>query len=230
MIGTLIDRVNYWRRRLWGHFTLDDPRPIAAEARYTYFLPQPETLAALAPGDLVKLVFRGAPASRQWDAERMWVQVTEIGPDGLVGRLDNDPSDMPQLKAGQTVRFQLWHVVDVDFADAQRAPVVLEPRQYWERCLVDDCVLYEGVPVGYLYREAPEDWEDDGKFPDSGWRIRGDFRGVAPEALEARTSSYVALGAVLNRDDSWLDLIDQPIGSAFDRDFERDVYVEEGAA
>lgn len=101
---SLIDKVRGWQRRFWGRFELDDPRPVAAEARYTYFLPQPERLAAIAPDDLVKLVFRGTPPSRQWDAERMWVLVTEVGPDGLVGTLDNDPSDMPQLKAGQIVR------------------------------------------------------------------------------------------------------------------------------
>jgi hypothetical protein len=39
-----------------------------------------------------------------------------------------------------------------------------------------------------------------------------------------RGAAYVALGAVLNRDDSWLELIDAPIGSAFMRDFETGAY------
>ena len=34
-----------------------------------------------------------------------------------------------------------------------------------KRCFVTNNILYEGRPVGYLYREEP-DYEDD-----SGWRI-----------------------------------------------------------
>ena len=37
---------------------LDDPLPIAAESPYTYFLPHPDELAALKPGDGVKAIFR----------------------------------------------------------------------------------------------------------------------------------------------------------------------------
>lgn len=54
------------------------------------------------------------------------------------------------------------------------------------------------------------------RFPDSGWRIRGDMRA----GLGKRKAAYVALGAVLNRDDSWLHLIDEPIGARFEKDFE----------
>jgi len=38
---------------------------------------------------------------------------------------------------------------------------------------------------------------------------------------------YVALGAVLNQDDSWLHLIDEPVGARYMRDFRRDTYVAE---
>src|SRR5262245_36198562 len=60
-----LDRL--WRRR-FGTFEIDDPRPIAKEAPYTYFLPSDEQLAAIQPGDLVKIVIRSLPAARKWDA------------------------------------------------------------------------------------------------------------------------------------------------------------------
>jgi hypothetical protein len=84
--------------------------------------------------------------------------------------------------------------------------------------LVDDCVLYEGVPVEYLYREMPDMQQDGDKYADSGWRIRG-RQGAATDAeMDERKLSYVALGAVLNRDDSWIGWIDAPIGTALMRD------------
>lgn len=63
------------------------------------------------------------------------------------------------------------------------------------------------------------------KFPDSGWRVIGDLRNVSEEDIAERKLAYVAIGAVLNRDDSWLHLVDAPVGSAFERDFERGVFV-----
>lgn len=141
-VAVLLDKVHDWRRRFWGRFELDDPRPIAISAPYTYFLPTSETLAAIAEGDLAQLVFRGSPPSRDYGAERMWVKVTAVGADGLTGILQNSPADMPQLKHGSVVTFQPWHAISVIFDDPERAPDERPQRQYWERCLVDDCVLY----------------------------------------------------------------------------------------
>ncbi len=49
------------------------------------------------------------------------------------------------------------------------------------------------------------------------------------EDLEARKLEYVAIGAVLNRDDSWVSHIDAPIGTALMRDFETNSYIAEDA-
>ncbi len=43
--------------------------------------------------------------------------------------------------------------------------------------------------------------------------------------MEVRKFSYVALGAVLNRDDSWLAWIDEPVGTTLMRDFDTGRYV-----
>lgn len=72
--------------------------------------------------------------------------------------------------------------------------------------------------IEFLYREEPEPPREGDKFPDSGWRIESDPPELSNVESGSPPFSYVALGAVLNRDDSWLHLIDEPVGSAFERD------------
>ena len=201
------------------NYTLDDPRENARQFPYTYFLPSDEELAALQPGDLVKLVFRRTRPGEKWDAERMWVIVDEVATDCLTGRLDNVPSDMPGVEAGEVVRFCRYHVISIIWADDRKAPPPDPPvvREYWERCFVDSGVLSGELWVWYLYREAPDMALPDDEHPDSGWRIRGYHQDLTDEELDQRDAQYVAIGAVLNKDDSWLHLIDEPIGSSFIR-------------
>lgn len=207
-------------RRVAGRYTIDDPRPIAEAAPYTYFLPSENELLALGPDDLVKLVFRSHPPGRRWDAERMWVTISSADGDLLTGRLDNTPSDMPQLRAGRKVTFRRADVIDILWAEdrAAKPPPPAERRQYWERCMVDSCVLEGDTPVDYLYRETPDLGQPEDEHPDSGWRIRGTDEGIAEDERAGRGPEYIAIGKVLNQDDSWLHLVDAPIGSAFIRD------------
>jgi len=213
------------RRRLFGRYVLEDPRPKAKASPYTFFLPAPVEIDALRPGDLAKLVIVSVPRSLNWSGERMWVRVSEITPQGMKGTLENDPCDFPQLPRGSEVRFERHHIIDLLYEDPARAPDIEPPREYFERCLVDDCVLNGQVPVGGLWREEPQEGDGDAHYPDSGWRIRGALRHPTDEDIHAREMSYIALGAVLNRDDSWLHLIDAPVGSAFVRDFSTREYL-----
>jgi hypothetical protein len=210
----------YIWRRFFGRYELIDPRPRAKSAPYTFFLPSQDEIDDIKPGDLVKLIFQSVPASPKWEAEKMWVTVKEIHSAKLIGTLDNIPSDMPQLKYGDSVVFEPFHVLDIvhPHADAM-AEKRKSYREYWDRCLVEDCVIYEDMPVGLLYREEPVPQGPGSEFLDSGWRIRGDQRGRSNENLDSRKTSFVALGTVLNRDDSWLSLIDAPVGSRYLRDF-----------
>ena len=63
------------------------------------------------------------------------------------------------------------------------------------------------------------------RFPDSGWRIRADARGKSAEDFDSDEIAYVAIGAVLNKDDSWLQLIDEPMGARFEKDLETGLFV-----
>lgn len=210
-------RIARLRRRFFGRYEVEDPRPIAEGAPYTFYLPSENELLAIAPGDLVKLVIASVPPSPLHAAERMWVEVTRVGPDRCVGRLQNIPFDMPQLKLGRTIRFGRNDVIDIDW-NADRAvtpPSAPARRWYWERCLVDAAVIDDGARVGYLYREAPEMTAPEDAYPDSGWRIRAL---VDDDAYSDDAPLYIALGKVLNADDSWLHLIDEPAGCAFIRE------------
>lgn len=155
----------------------------------------------------------------------MWVIVEKRDGESFTGALDNDPSDMPQLLAGDPINFEAHHIIQILWNDPEKGDQFeREEKQVWDRCFVDDCVLYEGVPVEYLYREKPDLGGEEDKYPDSGWRIRGDARDVTDEEMEMRDASYIAIGKVLNEDDSWLHLIESPIGAAFMRNFETGEY------
>ena len=51
------------------------------------------------------------------------------------------------------------------------------------------------------------------------------MRNISEAQLRERKIAYVALGAVLNRDDSWVGLIDEPVGAAYEKDFDLGEFV-----
>lgn len=117
-------------------FTLIDPRPIAGDARYTFFLPSPAEIAAVEKGDLVKLMFEYNHEIEEWRVERMWVTVKTAGEVSLVGTLDNQPFEKTSsLKLGDLIRFQRHHILSVQWANPETSPPSNEYREYWERCL-----------------------------------------------------------------------------------------------
>ena len=201
-------------------YRLIDPRPIAAESPYTFFLPSPVERDAIAPGDQVKLMFEHIPPGTEWGVERMWVTVTDVAESGIHGVLDNQPYEpTASIALGDAIALAPHQVISIRWDDPAAAPVVSQPRGHWERCMVDQCVLDGVEPVEYLYRETPDLGGPGDEERDSGWRLRGRMGDATDVEIDAREAAYVALGAVLNRDDSWLALIDALIGSAFMRDF-----------
>lgn len=195
------------RNKSWH---LDNAQAIADEFPYTFYKPSGEVVSLLKPGNLAKLIFRfesddpDAPG-----AERMWVVITEVNENGFSGYLDNDPVYIKDLKYKDPVRFQECHIIDTDLDD----PVSPITEKYIKRCFVTNNILYDGQPVGYLYREEP-DYEDD-----SGWRFT---TGTETDEYmdDSNNSSYVSLGAVLREDDSFVDLLDREAGVAFVKDDE----------
>lgn len=210
--------VNCWRR-FFGRYEIVDPRPIAKESPYTFFLPSAVDLARLEPGHVAKLMFCGLP---EQNVERMWVRIESKEPEGWTGKLDNVPFDMPQLRLGDAIRFHPWQIIQTSADETGDQP---DHREYWDRCFVDPLILSGDGKVHYLERVEPEGMEEGRKYPDSGWRIYGREIELGEDGPDVEFEmEYLALGVVLNKDDSWLDLIDEPVGSEFRRDFQTGRY------
>lgn len=199
-------------------YDLRDPRPTQRESPYTFFLPSAEEVAEIAPGQQIKLIFVADPASEQNGAERMWVTVTRREGDDFTGELDNEPADIPTLKAGDIVQFKAHHIIGVLWETPEQKKQFEKDLDGWfARCYVDAEILEGTARVQFLYREPPEHSAED-NYPDTGWRLRADVAQLTDEQYENPRANYVAIGAALNRDDSFLSLLDAPQGSAFFRE------------
>lgn len=188
-------------------WSLEDAQAWALRFPYTYLRPSAQVVAGLKVGDHVKLTF--CPLDAHGDAlagraERMWVRIAAIEGDGqFKGRLANHPRVVEALLLGATVSFEARHV----FAVEGTAPDEFE-RKLATRCLVTHRVLREGARIGYVYRQESE------HSLDSGWRFSA---GDEAEDYVSDDANFavVSLGALLNRDDSFLTLLDADVGAEF---------------
>ena len=205
---------------------IDDPRPIAASAPYTFFLPFEVELASLKPGDGVKAIFRQTVGEPKYSAERMWVLIGAIEDGDVIGTLDNEPAGIDRIRLGDQVRIPLTHAISTTFQEDTPRPETPERREYWDRCFVDDCVLAGRSHADYIYREEPDMTRDGDQYPDSGWRIRGTQTAIDDDHASGRKPHYIAIGKVLNADDRWLHLIDSAVDTHWAWNEEYGAYAE----
>jgi hypothetical protein len=186
---------------------LEDVSDRAKDAKYTFYLPSNEALNMLAVGDVVKVIFQCDVANdKGWSAERMWVQINKVDSGHFEGYLDNDPYYIPDIKAGDRVEFEKKHIIQMSIDD----PVPSVVEQYAPRCYVTNSILRDNKKVSRLYREKPEEDEHDY----SGWTLLS--IDDSDEYLNDPDNwNYVSLGAVLNRDDSFIELLDSDVGSDY---------------
>jgi hypothetical protein len=193
-------------------FRILDPRPLAKKRPYTYGLPKEECLDAIGKGDAVRVMIYGPKYDCGLEA---WFEVLSATPDDIEGRM-TAPSDWPQPGSDVVLRFPKWAVTDVNFADPKYQPLAeLPSKKYSGWCLIDSAIRFPDCKVQHIFREEPkmlfEDEPDDES--DSGWRIS-----AASTPLSDAQVKFVSLHYALNCDDSWLNYIDEPVGSAFKRD------------
>jgi hypothetical protein len=207
------------------HYEIVDPRPNAAAAPFTFHLPDAAALSAAGEGDSVQAIFRGVPPDEEIGAERMWVDITSAAADWVEGPLANEPFTIPNLEQGALIHLPRSHIITVRFSDPSREPVATPKRRFGERCVVDKGILAGTCDAVFVYRETPCLTKDDDAYPDSGWRIRSKREPFSGNELESEQAFYVGLCFALNANDTWLHLIDEPIGVAFEKDPETGLFV-----
>lgn len=201
---------------LMPSWKLENADETAAAHKYTFFKSPRETIALVKPGEVVKLIFvfesEDPEAPR---AERMWVLVDSIDPNGkFVGRLNNQPSWISDLKLDDQVTFDASNIINTEHDDDDNLV-----ERYIKRCFVTNRILKDGARVGYLYREVPDNERD------SGWRFTANDE--SDEYMEdSSNSAFVSIGAVLSKDDSFIHLLDSPEGSSFAFDVRTQTFVE----
>lgn len=197
-------------------WTLDNAVLLQKEFPYTFYRPSDDLIAKLEPGKTtVKLIFRfDNNDPDQPKAERMWVILDSINEDGSYsGTLDNDPYYIKDLIAGDLIKFKKEHIIQYDTLDDLNFPDLEHERMqaFLQKAFVSNHILVENYPVGRLYREEPYGEEHN------GWTIMSDQE-TQEYVDDFRNLQYVAIGKVLNLDDSFLHILDAPVNSEFIKD------------
>jgi hypothetical protein len=102
-------------------YTLEDGEEYHAANPATFEIPPLERRMRLAPGEIVKLMFRISDGRKSL-VERMWVVVEGRTANGYTGRLDNDPTSTDKIRAGMKVDFESRHVINILIRDAHPEP------------------------------------------------------------------------------------------------------------
>ena len=198
---------------------LADAAELAARHPYTFYKSPPEAIAQVRPGEVVKLIFAfHSDDPHAPGAERMWVLVDTLEPHGrFTGKLDNMPGYIQDLQAKDPVAFEARHIINTQHDDDDNLV-----NRYAGLCFVTKRVLEDGAPVGYLYREEPDNADD------SGWRFTANDESD-DYMHDSANVALVSLGAVLSVDDRFIKLLDAPAGAAFafDRNTQAFVAVEQ---
>ena|SRR5208337_728390 len=179
---------------------------------------------ALSVGDFAQVVLR-SNLQNPVDVS-YWTQITRVDGEWLEAVLEPmvltpDLFGIENIAAGTSIRMKRSHVFRVRFSDPQKYGDLQPATEFHDRgCFVDEQVLSGKLPITYLYREVSNSTLKKGDLPDSGWRLRTEISSFSEEEMRSAAASYVPLGAVLRVDDSWIDLVDEPLGAAFRKNSE----------
>jgi hypothetical protein len=204
-----------------------DPRPLAAVMPYHFPLPSGECLAAIGNGDVVEVM---APdlkeAAPDLNEARARIHVESADAESIRGTViwNSVIAAMDGFPDPGIIQVPKTHITEVDFATPNKhaRSARVRPRRYLEFCVIDDDLMCrKDQKTLYLYRDRPFKAHKKSDYPDSGWRILSVNENVditsasIKEILAKHNIRYTQLRDALLWGDSWIHLIDQPIGSAF---------------
>jgi hypothetical protein len=187
-----------------GSWKLADSEEWAKKNKYTFYKPSKMITNQLKVKDAVMLQFDFKSIRSGY--ERMWVEITDIDNKKFIGKLGNMPLHIHELNPGDTIKFDHKHIIGHNLN-------VTEPNlidKYSLECYVSNQVFKEGARIDLLFREESEDVEI------SGWAF---LSGNEPEGYfkDENNVTFMKLGDVLAKDDSFIELLDSKIGSRFGR-------------
>lgn len=167
-------------------------------------------LDALEVGDIVKIIFVGTGRDQD-DIERMWVEVTLLEGDQITGNLANEPFGLRSIKLGDEIQFQRSDIIDLEkyrFEDSR--PIAND--LFFARCYADPDLINGDEKPRLFYREAPID-DDSDAYKDTGWRFCGASAATQDSKLDMSKAQRIAIGVLLNQDDSYLELLGSDVGT-----------------
>jgi hypothetical protein len=196
-------------------WNLENAEEIRKANPYTFYRPSEAIIDKLKVGDIVKLIFNFKSDDPELPTgERMWVIIESINKGGTYkGKLDNDPYHIKDLKSGDEIEFNRDHIIqydtleDLDIHDDNEGKL----DQYFMKCYVSNHIMKDGYKVGRLYKEEPENESE------TGWTFMSDHE-TQEYVDDYQNLQYISIGKVLNLDNSFIHLLDEPVGSEFARD------------
>ncbi|MFE4120458.1 DUF2185 domain-containing protein [Priestia sp. YIM B13486] len=192
------DSNTYWQ--------LDNVYERNKESPYTFYKPSKAVTDKLKAGDLVKLVFFSDSDTAGYKGERMWVEIMDKNKENFVGKLDNEPYHLKGLKLGQILHFGTEHICDTEYEDDD----AVKMDYYFNTLVTVSNDVLERNEFNFLLKDKPNEPND------SGWVI---FSGYEEDEFTSNPDNFqiVALGVVLNVDDSILAFINKSPLCAYER-------------
>jgi hypothetical protein len=92
-----------------------------------------------------------------------------------------------------------------------KADQILDLAVGYGGCIASDMITVDGQPVGYMYKQAPQDGRD------SGWRF---LSGLESDEYMADASNHAVydVNTIANYDPSIISFLDALVGSEFEKD------------
>ena len=108
--------------------------------------------------------------------------------------------------------------------NGREGEVLLKDWETSDGCIATDRITVDGLPVGYMYREKPEEGNPFEGY-DSGWRFTAGDESDAYMQM-AENSGIYKLNTICQYDPDIVPLLHAPYGTAYIRD-ENGVFQEE---